>query len=180
LSDHRGFYLRTCDWRTEDWQISSSAPSSTSVTFLFLQVHGIATADGPLNYDELVVYDEAAVLPYAIVTYEFQKLTDRVLPDTTQQQQQQEGAVTTEQEGADADRNGGGGGGGSNQKSTPIETLAELVAQSGVTEAVLLSYSKDDLRELMKDLGTDRNLTFCLLREEFPSICPQHRLLTCS
>ena len=47
-------------------------------------------------------------------------------------------------------------------------------------EAVLLSYSKDDLRELMKDLGTDTNLTFCLLREEFPSICPQHRLLTCS
>eukprot|EP01043_Picozoa_sp_COSAG02_P044551 COSAG02_NODE_3990_length_5943_cov_3.596680_3_plen_723_part_01 len=36
-------------------------------------VHGIAEADGPLNFDELVVFDEAAVLPYAIVTYCFIK-----------------------------------------------------------------------------------------------------------
>jgi serine/threonine protein kinase len=40
----------------------------------FHSVLGIATADGPLNYDELVVYNEAAVLPYALVTYKFRKL----------------------------------------------------------------------------------------------------------
>ena len=38
-------------------------------------VHGIATRDGSLNYDELVVYQEAAVLPYAVVTYMFHKVT---------------------------------------------------------------------------------------------------------
>ena len=26
---------------------------------------GVATEEGPLNYDELVVYDEAAILPCA-------------------------------------------------------------------------------------------------------------------
>ena len=38
-------------------------------------VHGVASATctGPLNYDELVVYDEAAVLPYTVVTYRFLK-----------------------------------------------------------------------------------------------------------
>jgi len=30
-------------------------------------VHGVATPDGPLNFDELVVYDERAILPYALV-----------------------------------------------------------------------------------------------------------------
>ena len=36
-------------------------------------VHGLATADGGLNFDELVIYEEAAVLPYAVVTYRFRK-----------------------------------------------------------------------------------------------------------
>ena len=36
-------------------------------------VHGLAAEDGALNYDELVIYDEAAVLPYAVVTYSFRK-----------------------------------------------------------------------------------------------------------
>jgi hypothetical protein len=39
-------------------------------------VLGIATADGALNYDELVVYDTAAILPWLKVTYEFTKLVD--------------------------------------------------------------------------------------------------------
>jgi hypothetical protein len=37
-------------------------------------VHGVATSDGPLNFDELVVYDERAILPYALVEYEYEKL----------------------------------------------------------------------------------------------------------
>ena len=36
-------------------------------------IHGVATAGGPLNYDELVVYAEEAILPYAVVTYEYVK-----------------------------------------------------------------------------------------------------------
>jgi hypothetical protein len=36
-------------------------------------VHGLATVDGALNFDELVIYEEAAVLPYAVVTYRFLK-----------------------------------------------------------------------------------------------------------
>ncbi len=36
-------------------------------------VHGEATQGGPLNWDELVVYEEAAVLPYAIVEYGYWK-----------------------------------------------------------------------------------------------------------
>ena len=31
----------------------------------FHSVLGVATEEGPLNYDELVVYDEAAILPCA-------------------------------------------------------------------------------------------------------------------
>ena len=37
-------------------------------------VHGDAQNGGALNYDELVVYKEEAVLPYAIVEYSFTKL----------------------------------------------------------------------------------------------------------
>lgn len=37
-------------------------------------VHGVATKGGPLNYPELVVYEEAAVLPWAVVEYGFTKL----------------------------------------------------------------------------------------------------------
>ena len=37
-------------------------------------VHGDAQKGGALNYDELVVYKEEAVLPYAIVEYSFTKL----------------------------------------------------------------------------------------------------------
>ena len=36
-------------------------------------VNGQASVAGPMNYPELVVFDEAAVLPYAIVTYTFFK-----------------------------------------------------------------------------------------------------------
>ena len=36
-------------------------------------VHGEATKTGPLNYPELVVYEEAAVLPWAVVEYGFSK-----------------------------------------------------------------------------------------------------------
>ena len=43
-------------------------------------VHGLAQADGPLNFDELVVYNEAALLPYAVVTFEFSK-SQMVQPD---------------------------------------------------------------------------------------------------
>jgi hypothetical protein len=37
-------------------------------------VHGRAHAAGSMNYDELVVYDEKAVLPYMVVRYRFTKL----------------------------------------------------------------------------------------------------------
>ena len=37
-------------------------------------VHGEATHHGPLNWDELVVYEEAAVLPYAVVEYGYLKI----------------------------------------------------------------------------------------------------------
>ena len=43
-------------------------------------VHGIATPDGPLNFDELVVYDERAILPYALVEYEYEKLASAPAP----------------------------------------------------------------------------------------------------
>lgn len=36
-------------------------------------VHGDAQKHGDLNYDEIVVYKEAAVLPYAVVEYKFHK-----------------------------------------------------------------------------------------------------------
>lgn len=36
-------------------------------------VHGLAAADGALNFDELVIYEESAMLPYAVVTYRFEK-----------------------------------------------------------------------------------------------------------
>lgn len=41
--------------------------------FGYHSVHGLATSDGALNFDELVIYEEAAVLPYAVVTYRFRK-----------------------------------------------------------------------------------------------------------
>ena len=40
----------------------------------FDSVHGEASENGPMNYDELVVYEEEAVLPWAIVEYGFTKL----------------------------------------------------------------------------------------------------------
>lgn len=36
-------------------------------------VYGVATPTGSLNYDEVVVFDEAAILPFAVVTYTFMK-----------------------------------------------------------------------------------------------------------
>lgn len=38
-------------------------------------IHGRSTPGGPLNFDELVVFNEAAILPYAIATYTFKKLS---------------------------------------------------------------------------------------------------------
>ena len=43
-------------------------------------VHGVATPDGALNFDELVVYDERAILPYALVSYEYEKLAHAPAP----------------------------------------------------------------------------------------------------
>ena len=40
----------------------------------FDSVHGEAKSGGSLNYDEYVVYTEAAVLPFVVVEYEFKKL----------------------------------------------------------------------------------------------------------
>ena len=40
----------------------------------FDSVHGDAREAGDLNYDEIVVYEEAAVLPFAIVEYTFTKI----------------------------------------------------------------------------------------------------------
>eukprot|EP01048_Picozoa_sp_COSAG05_P014360 COSAG05_NODE_1620_length_4389_cov_56.700466_1_plen_1167_part_00 len=37
-------------------------------------VYGVGTPGGPLSFDELVVYEEAAILPYAIVTYQYSKI----------------------------------------------------------------------------------------------------------
>ena len=36
-------------------------------------VHGEAQERGQLNYDELVVYKEEAILPYVVVEYTFEK-----------------------------------------------------------------------------------------------------------
>jgi hypothetical protein len=49
-------------------QLNGAAPPG------YNSVHGDAQKGGPLNYDEIVVYDEEAVLPYAIVEYRFQKM----------------------------------------------------------------------------------------------------------
>ena len=62
-------------------------------------VHGVAKVDGPLNYDEIVVYKEAAILPFAIVTYEFEKLTAQVATDGTEEEQQ--GAALSSPSGFD-------------------------------------------------------------------------------
>ena len=40
----------------------------------FHSVYGKASAKGPLNYDEIVVYEPAAIYPWLKVTYEFVKL----------------------------------------------------------------------------------------------------------
>ena len=36
-------------------------------------VYGQADSSGPLNYDEMVVYKEEAILPFAVVEYRFMK-----------------------------------------------------------------------------------------------------------
>ena len=36
-------------------------------------MHGEAQKGGPLNYDELVVFKEDAILPYVVVEYTFEK-----------------------------------------------------------------------------------------------------------
>ena len=68
-------------------QTTSNMDQLTGPPKGYQSVHGVATSDGPLNYDELVVYDEAAILPYAIVTYEFEKFLQAVQQvDVTQQE----------------------------------------------------------------------------------------------
>eukprot|EP01046_Picozoa_sp_COSAG06_P053498 COSAG06_NODE_9266_length_1943_cov_1.715293_1_plen_626_part_01 len=61
-------------------------------------VHGVAKADGPLNYDEIVVYKEAAILPFAIVTYEFEKLAAQVATDGTEEEQQGAASVSSQKD----------------------------------------------------------------------------------
>ena len=50
-------------FRTEGKMDSLSQPPDG-----FHSVLGVATEEGPLNYDELVVYDEAAILPCAALS----------------------------------------------------------------------------------------------------------------
>ena len=47
--------------------LQGSAPSG------YNSILGLASSDGPLNFDELVVFDEAAIIPYATVNYRFIK-----------------------------------------------------------------------------------------------------------
>ena len=56
-----------CQTRENMDRLTGSAPAG------YHSVHGIAMVDGPLNFDELVVFEEAAILPYAVVTYWFVK-----------------------------------------------------------------------------------------------------------
>ena len=39
-------------------------------------IHAMATDDTPFTMDELVVFEEEAILPYALVEYEFRKLIE--------------------------------------------------------------------------------------------------------
>jgi hypothetical protein len=50
--------------------LSGAAPSG------YNSIHGLASSNGPLNYDEIVVFDEAAIIPYATVNYRFIKCSD--------------------------------------------------------------------------------------------------------
>eukprot|EP01043_Picozoa_sp_COSAG02_P052292 COSAG02_NODE_5610_length_4190_cov_4.748717_3_plen_539_part_00 len=91
-------------------------------------IHGLAAADGPLNYDELVVYDEAAVLPYATVTYRFIKCTE---PGS------KAAAVPQEAGGGGGGGGGGGaaGGGAPEARRTPQqEAIAQFVGICGADE----------------------------------------------
>ena len=50
--------------------LSGAAPSG------YNSIHGLASSNGPLNYDEIVVFDEGAIMPYATVNYRFIKCSD--------------------------------------------------------------------------------------------------------
>ena len=99
-----------------------------------------------------MVYDEAAILPFAVVTYEFEKLGAAVAQVDVSEEES--GAKNTS-------------GGGSNDKDKPIETLADLIVKSEVDLEVLLSYSTEDLRELMKVSFQWKNLDFLFKNPDF-------------
>ena len=48
-------------------------PELKSAPAGYNSVHGVATPKGQLNYDEIAVYEEAAILPHAVVTYTYIK-----------------------------------------------------------------------------------------------------------
>tara|TARA_B110000967_G_scaffold207001_1_gene255189 strand:- start:757 stop:1533 length:777 start_codon:yes stop_codon:yes gene_type:complete len=50
--------------------LSGAAPSG------YNSIHGLSSSNGPLNYDEIVVFDEGAIMPYATVNYRFIKCSD--------------------------------------------------------------------------------------------------------
>ena len=109
-------------------------------------VHGQASAAGPMNFDELVVYEEAAILPYAVVTYEFTK-------------------VGGQQPGMRASSEGPPSPGSPGSPTGGVTTVDELVAASGARRDELLSFSKDDLVELLKELGVGVVVRNRLLKE---------------
>eukprot|EP01046_Picozoa_sp_COSAG06_P019160 COSAG06_NODE_1358_length_9722_cov_18.463473_1_plen_879_part_10 len=79
---------RVCRTEQNMDTLQGSAPEG------FDSVLGIATADGPLNYDELVVYDPAAILPWLKVTYEFTK-SGQAITSSMQDGNQEKGAGAT-------------------------------------------------------------------------------------
>jgi serine/threonine protein kinase len=55
------------------YETKINMPNLTNAPSGFHSVYGFADTSGPLNYDEVVVYNEAAIQPYLIVHYEFVK-----------------------------------------------------------------------------------------------------------
>jgi hypothetical protein len=53
------------------YELTHNAPQLTGPPEGYHSVHGKASASGSLNYDEYVVYDPRAVLPYCIIEYTY-------------------------------------------------------------------------------------------------------------
>eukprot|EP01043_Picozoa_sp_COSAG02_P069170 COSAG02_NODE_11750_length_1662_cov_1.015355_1_plen_460_part_10 len=114
-------------------------------------VHGLAAAEGPLNYDELVVYDEAAILPYAVVTYKFIKRAEGSAQDDTSgtdtivpSQRAADGA-----ESIDVEVNTG-----ESEHEPCIELLDLLAAGENENEANMRSWMATELTALSKAAQT--------------------------